>query len=174
VPNCGGKLGSKGLTSAGRVAARLTISVGFVAAIVAHARADILGAGTPCGCVHAFSCKEKKEVGPVLGWSLYVLINWAIALFVASLAVWALVDCLGRPAGDFTFARRSKDFWTVVLVLAVVLSLSFIVPFMYLPFRGLLSMLAIIAVVYYLGPERQRMGPRRPGGERRRSNRGGW
>jgi hypothetical protein len=56
----------------------------------------------------------------------------------------------------------------------VVLSLSFIVPFMYLPFRGLLSMLAIIAVVYYLGPERQRMGPRRPGGERRRSNRGGW
>nr|WP_240611492.1 DUF2516 family protein [Actinobaculum sp. 313] len=88
--------------------------------------------------------------------------------------MWALVDCLGRSAGDFTFARRSKDFWTVVLVLAVVLSLSFVVPFIYLPFRGFLSLLAIIAVVYYLGPERQRMGPRRPGGERPRSNRGGW
>ena len=107
----------------------------------------------------------------------YDVIGWvylAIELAILALAVWALIAAATRPAGDFALAQKSKGFWVGVLGASVLIAANGVFYTVALPFSWLLSMASIFAAIYFLGPERQRMGPRRRRGGGPTSTRGGW
>lgn len=66
-----------------------------------------------------------------------------------------------RPAQDFMYARQKKGFWIGILLASLLVTGNGWLYRFPLPFSGLLSLAAIFAAVYFLGPENQRMGPRR-------------
>lgn len=85
------------------------------------------------------------------------LLIWFV---LTALVVFAFVMCVLRPARDFALARQNKKFWMILLGGGVlVMAWPYLVP-LYLPFRGILQWVALIGAVYFLGPERQRMGKR--------------
>ena len=74
----------------------------------------------------------------VLLWPLH---GAFLVIFVAILLVklFALIDAASRPAGGYTYAdKKTKQFWLVVLALAVVSS-----------FLGFLSVIGLVAALVY-------------------------
>ncbi|TQL02850.1 DUF2516 family protein [Cellulomonas sp. SLBN-39] len=93
------------------------------------------------------------------------------------LSAWALVDCLLRPAAAFVSAgKRTRTFWTWVLVAATVVSfLSIPIPGFPSAFPRFLALAAAAAAIVYLVDVRPAVAPysRRRGGGRG-PQRGGW
>ncbi|MDE1537287.1 MULTISPECIES: DUF2516 family protein [Actinomycetaceae] len=88
-------------------------------------------------------------------------IFFVIQLAILAFMVWALVACLRRPDADFRYARKDKKFWSGVLLgCALVTGIVLFTPIR-LPFQPFLMLGAAYGALYYLGPEEQRMGPRR-------------
>lgn len=101
-------------------------------------------------------------------------VNLLITGAVIILTVWALMAAAIRPAADFALANKTKKFWVIVLVLSLAVSLNGVLYSVPLAFGWLLSLAAIIAPIYYLGPVQSRMGPRRRRDRRPPPSRGGW
>lgn len=98
---------------------------------------------------------------------VYALSGWIyfiIDLAIMGVTLWALISATTRPAQDFVHARQKKGFWIGILVASLLVTGNGWLYYFPLPFSGLLSFAAIFAAVYFLGPENQRMGPRRRGG----------
>ncbi|MDY5151737.1 DUF2516 family protein [Actinotignum urinale] len=92
-----------------------------------------------------------------ISWWTMMTVNVLICLFM----LWAFVACFTRPESDFRYARKSKQFWVSVLVVAlVIMVMTIVLPFR-LPFQGILTFASAFAALFYLGPEQQWMGPRR-------------
>ena len=109
-------------------------------------------------------------------------LSFGVWIALSGLVLFALIACLLRPSGDFGLARRPKGFWMGALGAgALVMVWPYIMPVV-LPFSSGLRLAAVIASVFYLGPEQQRMGSRGTWRRRRRgggsgrggSGRGGW
>lgn len=103
-------------------------------------------------------------------------LSFGVWIALSGLVLFALIACLLRPSGDFGLARRPKGFWMGALGAgALVMVWPYIMPVV-LPFSSWLRLAAVIASVFYLGPEQQRMGSRGTWRRRRRggSGRGGW
>lgn len=63
-----------------------------------------------------------------------------IFLAIVLVKIFALVDALSRPAGAFTYAgKQTKQFWLVVLVLAVLST-----------FVGFFTLIGLVAALVYL------------------------
>ncbi|PRY11123.1 uncharacterized protein DUF2516 [Kineococcus rhizosphaerae] len=91
-----------------------------------------------------------------------------LGVLAFGLGVWALVDCLRRPAAAFVAAgKRTKTFWLVVVAVATAIG------FISLPFAnlGLLGILAVVGAAVYLADVRPAV--RQYGGGPRRGDRGG-
>ncbi|SDS14179.1 DUF2516 family protein [Paraoerskovia marina] len=104
-------------------------------------------------------------------YSAQLLVMDLLSVAILAIAVFALVDCLRRPAEAFTSERKlTKPIWTGIL--AVVAALAFIaVP----PLRmnlGFLNLIAAVAAIVYLVDVRPRLAPYRRRGPRKGS--GGW
>ncbi|QCB92500.1 DUF2516 family protein [Cellulomonas shaoxiangyii] len=105
---------------------------------------------------------------------------WLFVLFylvIFGLSAWALVDCLRRPPQAFTTAgKRTRTFWTWVLVAATVVAFICIPPpiGVGLPFPSFLALVSAAAAIVYLVDVRPAVAPytrrRGPGGP----SRGGW
>ncbi len=101
---------------------------------------------------------------------LFLLVT--LAVFV--LSVWALVDCLVRPARAFpTAGKRTRSFWLAVTGGATLLA------FLALPPAGIqfLGLIAAVAAIVYLVDVRPAVAPysRRRGGRGGAGpSRGGW
>ncbi len=100
---------------------------------------------------------------------------FSLAIFV--LAVWALVDCLIRPARAFPAAgKRTRTFWLTVTGVGTA------VAFLGLPLGGVpgffqfLALVAAVGAIVYLVDVRPAVSPhsRRRGGGSSGSSRGGW
>lgn len=103
-------------------------------------------------------------------------IQYSIWLLIVGGLVIALLSALIRPEGDFAAARMNKRFWMIALGAGLAVYLwPYIMP-IYLPFSGILHWVSIFAMVYYLGPESQRMGAlfRRRGRGGASSKGSGW
>ena len=111
-------------------------------------------------------------------YSLWGWIYFIIDVAIMGLVLWALVSAITRPTQDFMYARQKKGFWIGILLASLLVTGNGWLYRFPLPFSGLLSLAAIFAAVYFLGPENQRMGPRRRGGGgyggRNSGPRGGW
>ncbi|MCI7304752.1 MULTISPECIES: DUF2516 family protein [Trueperella] len=104
-----------------------------------------------------------------------ILFNIVLPLAITCLFVWAFIDAAARPARQFAVASQSKNFWLVILgvgALAEVATRFQYLLHLYVPFSGFIRLAFLIALVYYLGPERSKMG-RRPGSGRG-TQRGTW
>ena len=94
-----------------------------------------------------------------------VLLLLGIAAF--ALCVWALVDCLRRPAGAFVAAgKRTKTFWTIIVAAAT--AIGFVSIFSIL---GIFGILAVVGAAVYLADVRPAV--RQYGGGPRGGDRGG-
>lgn len=95
---------------------------------------------------------------------------------ILALTVWALVDCLTRPARAFPAAdKRTRPFWVGILVAAVVVAfLAVPVGFGSSSFFQFLALLAAVAAVVYLVDVRPAVKPYSGRGPRGGSSRGGW
>ncbi len=105
---------------------------------------------------------------------LAFLIYTVFPLVMTGVFVWGFLDALARPARQFGLAGRSKNFWLAVLGIGGLLYFAVRVMRMWFPLAGWVSLGFLIAAVFYLGPERQRMGPRWTDRGGRRQSRGGW
>ena len=106
---------------------------------------------------------------------LSLLFATILPLALTGLFVWGFVDALMRTARQFELAGRSKNFWLGILGGGGLLFFAVRMLRLWFPFAGWVSLGFLIAAVFYLGPERQRMGPRwTDRGPRRRQSRGGW
>ncbi|GIG41055.1 DUF2516 family protein [Cellulomonas phragmiteti] len=109
-------------------------------------------------------------------WSAQVFLYFVFYAVIFVLSVWALVDCLRRPAAAFTTAgKRTRTFWTWVLVAATAVAfISIPPPFgVGLPFPAFLALGSAAAAIVYLVDVRPAVAPysgRRGGGP----SRGGW
>ncbi|MFP7696326.1 hypothetical protein [Trueperella sp. LYQ143] len=102
-----------------------------------------------------------------------VLLNVVLPLIIVACFALAFADALTRPRSQFYNASRSQQFWVRLLGIGgLVYAALWFLP-LWIPGATWISLLLIIALVYYLGPERSRLGPR--GGFRGgRGSRGGW
>lgn len=110
----------------------------------------------------------------IIGW-VQVTLFLAFFLAILVLSAWALVDCLRRPAAAFTAAgKRTRTFWTWVLVAATVVAIISIPPPLGigLDFPSFLALASAAAAIVYLVDVRPAVAPysRRRGGP----SRGGW
>ena len=101
-------------------------------------------------------------------------VTLVIELAIIAVVAWALIVAATRPSRDFALAQQKKGFWVGILTAALLVSGDGLFYFIPLPFNWLLSMASIFAAIYFLGPECQRMGPRRRRGGGRDTARGGW
>ncbi|MBO3087988.1 DUF2516 family protein [Cellulomonas dongxiuzhuiae] len=108
--------------------------------------------------------------------SLQFVLFLVFYVTIFALSVWALVDCLRRPAAAFVSAgKRTRQFWTWVLVAATVVAFISIPPPLGigLPFPSFLALVSAAAAIVYLVDVRPAVAPytgRRGGGP----SRGGW
>lgn len=101
--------------------------------------------------------------------------NVIVPLLILAMIAFAFWDVMRRPSQQFRSAARSKGFWRNVLIAIAVLLVVFIWGPLWVPFETILNFAGMIAVVYYLGPERQRMGKPWIDGTPRGDNRNrGW
>ena len=105
-----------------------------------------------------------------------------VSVVILALAVWALVDCLTRPARAFPAAgKRTRTFWLAIIAVAAVLAFLGL-PLGVVPgFFQFLAFIAAVAAIVYLVDVRPAVAPysRRRGGGRGGSggpgsSRGGW
>lgn len=101
-----------------------------------------------------------------------LLLSYIVPLALLVFVGWALFECLRRNSEQYTLARLSKNWWIGILLLALLVQGNRFVWWVPLPSSWLLSLAALFAAVYFLGPECQRMGPR--GRRQSRGQRGGW
>ena len=101
-----------------------------------------------------------------------LLLGYIVPLALLLFVGWAFFECLRRNSEQYTLARLSKNWWIGILLLALVVQGNRFVWWVPLPSSWLLSLAALFAAVYFLGPECQRMGPR--GRRQSRGQRGGW
>ncbi|MBO9555271.1 DUF2516 family protein [Cellulomonas sp.] len=88
-----------------------------------------------------------------------------LAIFV--LCVWSLVDLLRRPASAFPAAgKRTKNFWGLILGVAVVIAFIALPPLGALRFLSLLSAVAAIVYLVDVKPAVTPYSKRRGGGSR--------
>ncbi|ADG75967.1 Protein of unknown function DUF2516 [Cellulomonas flavigena DSM 20109] len=107
--------------------------------------------------------------------SLQLLLFLVFYVVIFGLSVWALVDCLRRPARAFVAAgKRTRAFWTGVLVAATAVAFICIPPPLGigLPFPSFLALASAAAAIVYLVDVRPAVAPYsgRGGGPAR----GGW
>ncbi|VEI13614.1 DUF2516 family protein [Trueperella bialowiezensis] len=106
---------------------------------------------------------------------LSLIVYRLLPLMLTGLFAWGFVDASRRPEGQFALAARSKNFWLAVLGIGGLVYFVVRVLRWWFPFGRLVSFALLIAAVYYLGPERSRMGSPWGGhGGRGRRQRGGW
>lgn len=105
----------------------------------------------------------------------YFLFGILVPLIFLGIFVYAFIDAARRPASDFGAATQNRTFWLVVLGIGA-LYYTLRLLNIYFPFGIILQIALIIGLFYYLGPERQAMGPGgwNRGGGRGRGGRGGW
>lgn len=101
----------------------------------------------------------------------------ALSLVIFVLSLWALVDCLMRPASAFPAAgKRTRSFWLILTGLAAVVSfLALPIGVQWLP--QIVALVAAVVAIVYLVDVRPAVAPysrRRGGGGRGPSSRGGW
>lgn len=72
------------------------------------------------------------------------------------LSVGLLIDVARRPERDFTFTYQRRTFWLVVFGVFAALNV-FPMLWSLVPFRSLIGLLNVVAIVFYLGPEREKM-----------------
>ncbi|MDP9800650.1 hypothetical protein J2S49_000726 [Arcanobacterium wilhelmae] len=88
-------------------------------------------------------------------WMSWLLANLVPALLFAG-AAFSLVDALLRPADRWWAAAQPKKFWLIWMVVSLALVVA---DYLYrLPLGGILTLVIAVGIVYYIGPERQRMG----------------
>lgn len=104
-----------------------------------------------------------------MGW-----ISLTISVVVIGLALWALIAAAFRSSSDFVYAGTTKTRWLVGLIASLLVSLNGFAYNIPLMFGWLLSIAAIVAPIYYLGPVRSRMPQKRGPRGGQRSQRGGW
>jgi hypothetical protein len=108
--------------------------------------------------------------------TLQSLIFLAFYLVIFVLTVWALIDMLRRPAAAFLSAgKQTKQRWTIILVVAVLVSFMAIPYPLGLGYLGFLALLAAVAAIVYLVDVKPAVAPYsgRRGG-RGPSAPGGW
>ena len=107
---------------------------------------------------------------------LYVVLTLGVVCF--GLEIFALVDVLRRPAGVFVAAgKRTKGFWTAILVGAAALGFIALPPPVgagFLSSLGFLSIVAVIAAAVYLTDVRPAVRQIRGGGGGRSGPYGPW
>lgn len=88
----------------------------------------------------------------------YYLFGFIVPLIFLGAFVYAFIDVVRRPESDFALASQQRTFWLVALGLG---ALYYVLRLMniYLPFGFILQFALVVGLFYYLGPERQRMGP---------------
>lgn len=105
-----------------------------------------------------------------------ISIFFGLAVLVAAVYLWGIVDVLRRSNTQWVHAKQGRTFWLVWMIVGLLVALARFTAFP-IPFRGLLSFILIVGFVYYAGPERQRMGVSGGGsgwGGGSRGTRGGW
>ncbi|MFC5280750.1 hypothetical protein ACFPGO_02550 [Arcanobacterium canis] len=85
--------------------------------------------------------------------------SWVLAHFIPALlfigAAFSLLDAALRPADRWWAASQPKKFWLIWMGVSLALIVA---DFMYrLPMGGLITLVMAVGIVYYIGPERQRM-----------------
>lgn len=106
-----------------------------------------------------------------------VLLFSLFYLAILVLSAWALVDCLRRPAAAFvTAGKRTRTFWTWVLVAATAVAFISLPPPLgiLLDFPRFLALASAAAAIVYLVDVRPAVAPY---SRRRRGpgpSRGGW
>ncbi|QOR45926.1 DUF2516 family protein [Trueperella pecoris] len=108
------------------------------------------------------------QVNYLIAFVLYTVLPLALT----GVFVWAFLDALLRPERQFALADKPKNFWLAVLGLGGLAYFTIRVLGFAFPLSGLVTLGLLIAAVFYLGPERAKMG-RRWGGDSR-GTRGGW
>ena len=94
------------------------------------------------------------------------------AIFV--LCVWALIDCLRRPAAAFTAAgKRTKNVWLAIVGIATVVSFLTLPPLSLSFFLGLIAAVAAIVYLVDVKPAVERYSGR-GGGRSSGGPYGGW
>jgi uncharacterized membrane protein len=99
------------------------------------------------------------------------LVLYVLTLAAFAVCVWALVDALRRPAAAFEYAgKRTKQFWSILLGVAVALS------FVSIGGGGFffLVILAVVAAGVYLADVRPAVRTYGGGGASGRGPYGGW
>ncbi|AHU90065.1 DUF2516 family protein [Trueperella pyogenes] len=99
------------------------------------------------------------------------LIYTLLPLALTGVFVWSFLDAVFRPADQFALASQSKNFWLILLGGGGLAYFAIHVLHVYFPMSGFVSLALLIGAVYYLGPERAKMGPRWRGNGGRR---GSW
>ncbi|MCF2706046.1 DUF2516 family protein [Arcanobacterium haemolyticum] len=102
------------------------------------------------------------------------MISLVVGLAMIGLLAWALFEAIRRPSSMFALARLPKNTWIIILVVGLLVVGNGTFWWFPFPFMSILRFAGLIAAVYFLGPECQRMGPRRGRGDRPRRTRGGW
>ncbi|MFY9262323.1 MAG: DUF2516 family protein [Actinomycetaceae bacterium] len=92
------------------------------------------------------------------------LIYKVIAVAIAALFIFALLDISRRPAHAFEGVTFSKRIWLMIAIFGTVI-FGLEVLNIYLNMGRLLELALIFAAIYYVGPIRDRLGP---------IDRGGW
>ena len=111
-------------------------------------------------------------MGFIASLQLYLFLAFYVVIF--GLSVWALVDCVRRPAGAFVAAgKRTRAFWTWVLVAAAGVAFLSIPLNTGLPFPRFLALASAAAAIIYLVDVRPAVTPY-SGRRGRGPSRGGW
>jgi len=101
---------------------------------------------------------------------------WILYLAIFLLSMWALVDCVARPARSFPVAgKRTKSFWLIITGAATLVAFLAL-PLQVIPFPQFLAFVALVGAIVYLVDVRPAVAPyrRRRGGGGGGASRGGW
>lgn len=107
-----------------------------------------------------------------INYTFYILLNVVLPVAVTGVFVWAFIDAVARPPRQFALASQSKNFWLAMLGGGTLAYAAMSFLHIYLPLAGFIRLALFIAVGYYLGPERSKMGP--GAGRGRGPQRGSW
>ncbi len=99
----------------------------------------------------------------------------ALYVLVFGLTAYALVDAVRRAPGAFVAAgKRTKQFWLIVLGVALAVAFVAIPPPIGIGALGFLALASAVASSVYLVDVKPALGPMQRGGGRRPGSTGGW
>lgn len=108
-----------------------------------------------------------------MGIGIYSFVTGTILpLAILAFVGWAVWEAARRPSAQFALASLKKGPWLAILIASVIVVGNGYVWSLYIPFRGILSLAALFAALYFLGPECRKMGPPSRGG--RKEQKGSW